>query len=109
MPTQVAANWKAASRPSAAAASAAPRPARQPTARPHRAISRKLASPYSAVAAACPRGTAERVMGNDRKRSTTPRVRSRAATTIDGTMLAAVEEDLVQGGAAQADVFGGHA
>ena len=45
MPTQVAANWKATSRASAATASPAPRSILHPTASPHRAISTNLASP----------------------------------------------------------------
>ena len=61
-----------------------------PTASPHRPIRTKLTSPYTAVAAACPNGTAARLIGSDRKRSTTPRVLSRATAIIDGTMLAAI-------------------
>ena len=42
------------------------------------------------VAVACPNGTAVRAIGSDRKRSTTPRLLSRASATMDGRTFTAV-------------------
>jgi hypothetical protein len=50
----------------------------------------KLPRPYTDVAAAWPNGTAARLMGSERNRSTTPRLESRAKATMDGVMLAAI-------------------